>query len=166
MSIVDSLRRTDLFRDWDAGPLTKVADLCREVSFSRGTTIFNEGDQALEFYLLTDGRVVLEMDVRPVPERPVIPTAVEVVTNDEVFGWSALVAPYVYTLSAKCMTDCSALAIRGDALRKTMDYNTALGYKVMKQLAHIVGLRLMHTRLRLVTGLGLVASPKELYISE
>lgn len=162
MAIVDSLTRTDLFRDWDARHLSKVAALCRGVSFSRGTMIFKEGDEASEFYLLTHGKVVLEMEVHPVPDRPGVPTAVEVVTNDEVFGWSALVEPYVYTLSARCVANCTGLAIKGDVFRKTMDYNTALGYKVMKRLASIVGARLMNTRLRLVTGLGLIASEMEL----
>ncbi len=166
MSIIDSLKRTDLFGDWDSTHLAKVADFCRGVSFNRGTVIFKEGEEADEFYLLTNGRVVLEMDIRPVAERPVIPTAVEVVTEDEVFGWSALVEPYTYTLSARCVTHCSALAIRGDVFRRTMDYNPALGYRVMRQLARIVALRLAQTRQRLITGLGLVATEKELRTTE
>ena len=162
MAMIDTLKKNELLAGLDAHHLSKVADLCRGVSFQEGVIIFREQDEATELYLLTSGRVVLEMDVRPVPERPAIPTAVEVVDRDEAFGWSALVEPHTYTLSARCMTSCVALAIKGDLLRKAMDTDPVLGYKVMAQLAKLIGLRLAHTRLRLTTGIGLVLLDKEL----
>lgn len=162
MTVVDALRKSDLFGALDTGHVRKVADLCRGVSSREGTVIFEEGDEAVELYILTEGWVVLDMEVRPVSDRPAVPTAVELVGQGEFFGWSAVVEPYVYTLSARCMTSCTALAIKGDMLRKTMNDDPGLGYEVMKKLAQLIGLRLAHTRLRLTTGLGLVLHDKEL----
>jgi CRP-like cAMP-binding protein len=105
--------------------------------------------------------VALEIEVRPVPNRPGIPTAVEVVTKTEAFGWSALVEPHVYTSSARCLSNCQALAIRGDRLRGVMDDDPGLGYGLMKQLAELISIRLTHTRLRLTSGLGLILLGKE-----
>jgi len=166
MGITDTLKSSDVFGGLETGHLEKVSVLCRGGSFREGMMIFKEGDEAAEFYVLTDGRVVLEMEVQPVPSRPAIPTAVEVVTKGECFAWSALVEPYVYTLSARCMTNCTVLAIRGDLLRKAMADDTGLGYEVMKKLAKLISLRLVHTRLRLTSGLGLVLLGKELEVSE
>ncbi len=166
MALIDTLSSCDLFRGLDASHLEKLANLCRASSFRKGETIFAEGDEAKELYVLVDGRVALEMEVRPLPERPSIPTAVEVVTEGETLGWSALVEPYVYTLSARCMANCRALAINGDMLRRVMADDLILGYELMKRLTKIISLRLAHTRLRLTSGLGLVLLDKELKASK
>lgn len=165
-TLIDTLQSSELFRGLEAGHLGKVANLCRSRSYRKGETIFKEGDEATEIYILVDGRVVLEMEVHPVPDRPSIPTAVEVVTAGETLGWSALVEPYVYTLSARCMTNCRVLAINGDVLRRVMADDVILGYELMKRLTNIISLRLTHTRLRLTSGLGLVLLDKELKASK
>jgi len=166
MAIIDTLKSSELFGGLETAHLEKFSVLCRGGSYKQGMMIFNEGDEAAELYILTDGRVALEMQVCPVPNRPAIPTALEVVTKGECFGWSALVEPYVYTLSARCMTNCTVLAIKGDMLRKAMADDPVLGYEVMRKLAQLISLRLTHTRLRLTSGLGLILLGKELTVSE
>lgn len=162
MTIIDELKSSELFEGLEKSHLEKVSPLCRGGSYQQGTIIFKEGDKAEELYILTNGRVALEMELRPVPNRPAIPTALEVVTKGECFGWSALVEPYVYTLSARCMTNCTVLAIKGDLLRKAMADDPGLGYEAMKGLSKLIAFRLMYTRLRLTSGIGLVLLGKEL----
>jgi CRP/FNR family cyclic AMP-dependent transcriptional regulator len=166
MAMIDILKQSDLFGALDAAHLNKVATYSRGVSYREGEMIFREGDAAAELYILTDGRVALEMEVRPVPNRPAIPTALEVVSKNEFFGWSALVEPYVFTLSARCMTRCTAVAIKGDMFRKTMNDDPVLGYEIMKALCKLLSLRLANTRLRLISGIGLVLLDKELKLSQ
>jgi len=166
MAIIDTLKSSELFGGLETAHLEKFSVLCRGGSYKQGMMIFNEGDEAAELYILTDGRVALEMEVRPVPNRPAIPTALEVVIKGESFGWSALVEPYVYTLSARCMTNCTVLAIKGDMLRKAMADDPVLGYEVMGKLTQLISLRLTHTRLRLTSGLGLILLGKELAVDE
>jgi CRP-like cAMP-binding protein len=162
MGMIDTLRSSEFFGDLGIDPLQKVSMLCRGGSYREGMIIFKEGDEAAELYLLTDGRVALEMEVRPVPDRPAISTAVEVATKGECFGWSALVEPYIYTLSARCMSNCTVLAIKGDMLRKAMADDPVLSYELMKRLASLIARRLMHTQLRLTSGLGIALLGKEL----
>jgi CRP-like cAMP-binding protein len=166
MAIIEAVESSEIFAGLETSQLEKVSNLCRGRSYRQGMTIFNEGDEATELYILTDGRVALEMELRPVPNRPAIPTALEVVTKSECFGWSALVEPYVYTLSARCMANCTVVAINGDMLRRVMADERDVGYKVMKNLAKLISLRLTNTRLRLTSGLGLVLLGKELEVSE
>ena len=162
MALIDTLKSSELFAGLQTGHLEKVSSLCRGGSYRPGMVIFKEGDEATEFYILTEGRVVLEMELRPVPSRPAIPTALEVATKGECFGWSALVKPHLYTLTARCMTNCTVLAIKGDMLRKVMADDVGLGFELMTRLAQLVSLRLRHTRLRLTSGLGLILLGKEL----
>jgi len=166
MAIIDTLKSSELFGSLETGHLEKVSALCRGNSYHEGMMIFKEGDEATELYVLTDGKVALDMEVRPVPDRPGIPTSVEVVTRGESFGWSALVEPYGYTLSARCMTNCTVLAIKGDMLRKLMADDVGLGFELMKRLSKLISLRLAHTRLRLTSGLGLILLGKEAGASE
>ena len=162
MALIDTLKASEFFEGLETGHLEKLGNLCRGGSYREGEVILKEGDESAELYLLTNGRVALEMEVRPVPDRPAIPTAVEVVTKGEVFGWSAVVEPCIYKLSARCMTNCTVLAIKGDLLRKVMADDAGLGFELMKRIARLVSLRLTHTRLRLTNGLGLVLLDKEL----
>ena len=166
MAIIDTLKNSELFAGVEIHHLEKVSALCRGESYREGAMIFKEGDEATELYILTDGRVALEMQVRPVPDRAAIPTAVEVVSKGECFGWSALVEPHIYTLSARCMTNCTVLAIKGDILRKVIADDPVLGRELMKSVAQLISLRLSHTRLRLISGLGLVLLGKETGTSE
>jgi len=164
--IIDTLESSELFAGLGRSHLEKVSVLCRGGSYKEGAMIFKEGDEAAELYILTEGQVALEMKVQPVPNLPAIPTAVEVVTKGGCLGWSALVEPYVYTLSARCMTNCTVLAIKGDMLQKTMAADPVLGYEVMKRLARVISLRLTYTRLRLTSGLGLVLLGREMGTSK
>lgn len=165
MDIVDTLKKCELFSNLGAEHLEKLSLHCRDESFAQGVVLFKEGDEARELYILKEGRVVLEMEVRPIASRPAIPTAVELMIKNEIVGWSALVEPYVYTLSARCMTYCSTLAIRGDIFRQTMADDPVLGYEVMKQLSRIISLRLSNTRLRLINGMGIALLGREIEIT-
>lgn len=109
---------------------------------------------------------MLEMELCPLPDHPTIPTALEVVIKGGCLGWSAIAEPHVYTLSARCLTNCTVLAIKGDMLRKAMTDDLRLGYEVMKKLVQLVSLRLTHTRLRLTSGIGLILMGRELEGSE
>jgi CRP/FNR family cyclic AMP-dependent transcriptional regulator len=161
MAIIDSLKGSDLFKEMDEARLQKVAHFCRGQSFQRGSTVFKEGDDATELFLLTEGRIVLEMDVSTPGQQP-LPTGMEIVNPGEVFGWSAVVEPNVYKLTARCMTNCNALAMKGEMLKKAMNQDTGLGYHMMKKLSEIIALRLTYTRLRLSSGFGIPLSGREL----
>ena len=166
MTIINTLKSSELFGTLETEHLEKVSALCREESYQEGVMLFNAGNEATDLYVLTEGRVALEVEVRPVPDRPAIPIAVEVVTKGGSFGWSAVVEPNVYTLSARCITDCTVLAIKGDILRTVMADDTGLGFELMKHLARLARLRLVETRVRLTSGLGLLLLGKELGAAE
>jgi len=137
--MIDTLKSSALFGGLDKDHLERISVLCRGWSYREGKMVFNEGDEAAELYVLTDGRVALEMLRQVLPGRPAIPSAVDVVTKGECFGLAALVEPYVYTLSARCiMIPCTVLAIKGDMLRIAMDDDAGLGYEVMKRLTRLI----------------------------
>ena len=70
------------------------------------------------------------------------------ITN-EVFGWSALVEPYVYTATAKCVGKVDEVYIIGTDLIKLFEQNPEIGYIVTRNLSVMVSNRLMETREKL-----------------
>lgn len=160
MSQMGLLSRSEVFGSLTVQQVSRIEELCRDVTYTPGAMIFMEGDEAREFYVVDSGRVALELGVRPVANHPAITTALEIVTEGECFGWSALVEPHRYTTSARCLNHCSLLAIRGDALKGAMDSDPELGYRLMEKVAQIISQRLMHARQRLLSGHGLAVFPK------
>jgi len=162
LQIIEALKDSELLGGLDESRLEKISTLFQGDTCPKDAIIFDEGHEAAELYLLQSGRVALEMQVQPMPDGPVIPTALEVISKGECFGWSALVEPHFYTLAARCMTNSTVLAISGKTLRDAMADDPLLGYQIMGKLAEIVAHRLADTRLRLTSGLGLILLKQEI----
>jgi len=166
MNVTDVLGESELFHNLDSAHLKTVAGMCRGTSSRKDTTLFIEGDEATELYVLQSGRAVLEMQLHPMlDEGPVIPTPLEVVSEGGCFGWSALVEPYSYTLSARCLTNCTVLAVKGSRLRDAMASDSDLNGEIMKALAELIALRLVETRIRLSSGFGFILQGHEISTS-
>ena len=63
-------------------------------------------------------------------------------TPGQVVGWSALVEPYRYTLSATAWEPSQLLGISSGLLRRAMELNPGVGYRIMKALSEVMGRRL------------------------
>ena len=151
MAIINVLRSSKLFSGLSESELEKVASLSTEETHSAGSTIAREGERARKLYILKEGRVVLDIHIGHDPVRPATRATVRVVDRLESFGWSALVEPHVYTLSAECTEGCKLVAIDGERLRGLIDADHDLGFRVMKRLAAVIASRLRLTRHTLVT---------------
>jgi CRP-like cAMP-binding protein len=62
------------------------------------------------------------------------------------FGISALIAPHVYTLSARCVEDGTSLVMKQADLKKLMLEDHELGCTIMANLAQNLLARLKETR--------------------
>lgn len=105
-------------------------------SHAAGTTLFEKGDRADNFYILLKGRVKLTVG----DSGPVVYT---VSHPGEAFGWSALIGRDAYTASAVCAAECKTLRIERGELLKIMDADPAGGMTFFKNLAATLGNRLL-----------------------
>jgi hypothetical protein len=69
----------------------------------------------------------------------------------EVFGWSALVAPYIYTASAECVESGEEIRLKGSELLTVFGQSPLIGYTIMENLSANISLRLTQTRQRLAS---------------
>ena len=115
-----------------------------------GATIFQQGKPARHLYVLQHGKVGLQVLV-PSPNggwaRPML---VSTLGAGEAFGWSALVEPHVFSMSAIAMERCDLVMVEGEALREAMRRYLDLGYVVLSNLTRLMAQRLDQTRQALI----------------
>jgi len=147
MVTVELLKEFELFNGLTDDSLAKITKLCHVHDMHEGDLIFAEGTKAREIHLCHSGKVDILIWVR---ERWNKNIAVHRAVSGELFGWSALVAPYTYTASAECVESGDEIRIKGPELLAMFGQNPLIGYKVMENLGANVSTRLTQTRQKLV----------------
>jgi CRP-like cAMP-binding protein len=131
MCTVQVLKGFGLFKGLDDSELSKIAVLCHVNAMHEGDQIFKEGTRATDLNLCRNGKVNIVIWVREPWNKNVVVHRVE---PGEVFGWSALVAPYTYTASAECVESGEQVSIAGHELLAVLDQYPLVGYKIMSNL--------------------------------
>lgn len=156
MKVEEVLAKSQMFAGLSLEDIYDVARISREQAHRQGETIFQESEEAHNLYILVQGKVSLEMCIpQPAARGPMQSCEIRVVAPGASFGWSAVVDPYVYTLSARCVEACRSVAIDGARLRDLMESNHHIGYRVLKRLSATVSSRLKDTRQTLASERGL-----------
>ncbi len=145
MSIEDSIRRHRLFRDISDEDISSVAVYANEVTFNKDEFIFREGDKADSLYLITYGKVSLELSTAHRGR-----VMIQTIDEDDVLGVSWISPPYRWQFDARALTLTRAIRIDAYNLRRLCDENNALGYILMKRLIDVVIRRMQAVRLQLL----------------
>jgi len=106
-----------------------------------GTSLFRLGEPADRLFLTERGRIrlTLPMQVRGREED----VFVEERSPGQTVGWSALIPPYRFTLTATAsLHEAEVLALPREALLGYFAANPAAGYKIALNLAVVMGHRL------------------------
>jgi CRP-like cAMP-binding protein len=148
MVAVEVLKKFDLFTGLTRDSLNKLTELCNPYAMNEGDHIFAEGSKARDVHLCRRGKVDILIWMGKPWDRNI---AVHRAGSGEVFGWSALAAPYIYTASAECAESGEEIRLNGFELLALFKKNPAIGYAVMENLSAGISLRLTQTRQRLVS---------------
>jgi CRP-like cAMP-binding protein len=133
------------FKGLDPVYLKLVTGCASNARFDAGTTIFREGEDATQFYIVRQGKVAL--DVLAPGHGPVV---VETVEEGEVLGWSWLFAPYMWRFNARAVEMTRTIALDGKCLRDKCENDPAFGYEMMKRVANVMQDRLSALTLQLM----------------
>ncbi len=155
MISANQLKEFSFFNGFGEEELAKLAAVAAEETHDAGTQMYKNGDPARALFMIEEGKVVMVMDSYLGPHKPPMQVTVDVVTKGESMGWSALVDPFIYTLGALCIDRTRVIAFDAARLRKLMEEDCALGFRMMKATAKIIANRLTHTRIILVGERGL-----------
>jgi CRP-like cAMP-binding protein len=144
MSLIQMLKRSEVFMGLDDDDLQKIADLpsWQRCTFKEDERIFYEKDKATHFYILEEGEIKLFVTLHNKRTGEMTQVPVDTITKGDVFGWSSLVSPHTLTMTAVCIKQSIVLSVASDELANLMNENSALGYEVMKGLVRIISSRL------------------------
>lgn len=145
------LRRYPLFGFMDEAQLRAVAMLAEEIRPGAGETLFEEGQPATALYLLTEGVVELWYIVTDKHEQGLRREwYICDINPGELTGISAVIEPYVYVSTARATRPARLIRLEALALRELCQKDCALGYGLMRQIAHAAMERLRDTRIQLL----------------
>ncbi len=143
-SLYDLIKEQSFFAGLDARQLQLLAESAMETRFEIGQSIFEQGSPANRFYLILEGNVTLESDLK---DRGRI--SIQTLGPGDALGWSWLFPPYHVHLSARALEPTRAIFFFGTRLREQCEQDHDLGFELMKRIAEVMVNCLAATQRRL-----------------
>ena len=138
------LRRAAIFEELQDAEVERLLAVARQQHCHQGECLFLLGDHADRLYVVLRGKVELTFPlsfggvVRDVP--------VESKTPGSALGWSALVKPHRFTLSARAAETSELAAFLRQDLLRVFEAEPRIGCVVMRHIAEVVGRRLLQVQ--------------------
>ncbi len=146
---IEKLRNFELFRDLTDNELKDISEIAAKKEYEAGKNIFNERASANKFYIVSKGRVVINMKA----DGGLGHLPIDTIESGDVFGWSAIIEPYAYTAYARTVEDSELIVIDALALRNLFKKNSSLGFKFMSEISFVIASRLKQLNERFISSL-------------
>jgi CRP-like cAMP-binding protein len=146
-TMADFLGHTSLFEELDQSLLDWLAHQAVVQTYAMNDELFSQGSIADNLYLLIDGRVGFSLCDNG-DEHRVFLRAIEGAGSP--LGWSALVDPRRYRISARALEVTHVVALPGDNLQKLCEQQPGTCVRIMRRVLQIISSRLRLTRVRQV----------------
>lgn len=137
--MVEGLERLAIFDGLSGDQLRTIGERCELTKVKRGETIFHAGDPAQYLLFVRAGRVELRFQVEYAGAIDQYP--LDTVTANGACGWSAVIPPHKYTLTACAVEDSELIRIRQTDLQACCNADPRMGYRVMENIARTIGAR-------------------------
>jgi CRP-like cAMP-binding protein len=150
-SLVNFLKQSDIFYQFTPTQLELVANLCQEVVFNAGDTIFRENNASTELYVITQGEVDILINSGGTGSLPPnVDAPVARLRRGQSFGEVALVDEGLRSATARAsQKDTHLLVIPRDKLIMLCETYPQLGYRLMNNLAADLAMKIRNTDLRI-----------------
>jgi CRP-like cAMP-binding protein len=140
MGLDSFLQKIEVFQGLKERELTSLDPCCQEKSYRQNNKLFGEDEEAACLWAVKKGEVDLRFDL---PGRDTSDeTTIATITEGKCFGWSGMVPPYKYRLSAYCVSrTCQVILISREKLFQLFERDPRIGYVVMTNIATVIGTR-------------------------
>lgn len=137
----DLLGRAGLFNGLRSEDISRIVAIGRPHHLEQGEYLFFLGDSADRLFVVAEGKV--ELCFPMAVEKVVKDITIEVAGPGQTMGWSALVKPYRFTLSARAAVASHVVAFGRQDLLKFFANEPEIGYAVLTRISELVGIRLL-----------------------
>ena len=136
------LRDISCFRDLSDEQLENLAQITNALCYLPGHTLFEENKPGKLLFFLVKGDVEVFYNIGEAGQ-----VHVDTISGEEIAGCSALIEPYVYTASERCLTEVEVLEIDAEALRNLMQEDLSLGFAIQQRMIALLMDRITNFRL-------------------
>lgn len=145
LSKVGVLKKCALFQYLNDEQLGVIEKMCTEETFEPGKIICKQDKKSDKIYVVEDGLVGIILEVGPLSQRQV-----QSASKYEVFGWSAMIDPFVYTATVKAIKKTTALAFNGKKLHDLYLTKPEISCLVSRGLTSVIAGRLLEAYTQLL----------------
>jgi signal transduction histidine kinase len=138
----EMLERFSVLAGIPPADLGELGRICEIEDWSEGQVFVREGTPVDKLRLVLRGKAELDKQIQLGRHGSIRRATVTIIGPGGAVGWSALVAPYIFTLSGVCLEPCQFVAIDAQRLRDFMDAHPEIAYRIMQGIAELVGFRL------------------------
>jgi CRP/FNR family transcriptional regulator, cyclic AMP receptor protein len=132
--VIENLRKAEMFAGLTDDELVQVAQICKALRVPAGRTVFNEGDDGDEMYVIHDGSVRVMINTRTA-DGGVTPSTINTLYDGQCFGEVALLSSSLRTATVVAVDQTTLIVIREPDFRTLCDSSPRIGYAVMRSLA-------------------------------
>ncbi|MGB7338157.1 MAG: cyclic nucleotide-binding domain-containing protein [Phototrophicaceae bacterium] len=149
MSVASILSHADIFDEFTSIQLELVSSICDERHYQAGDVIFEENTVGNEMYVIASGEVDIQVDPALIGNKSDGSFTIATFRRGQVFGEVALVDEGLRSASAHCsQNDTHLVVIPRERLMLLCDQYSTLGYKLMRNLAADLAMKIRHTDLQ------------------
>ncbi len=137
------LRRYTFFGGLSMEHIVILAQHASEMTIDQGQFFFHEEDTLDAAYILVEGEVSILTEL---PEKK-MEIVTGVIKPGEMFGWSALLPPYLATASARASKPCRVIAFNCQVLRALFEEDAPFAFVLTQRIAQVIRERLQSLRI-------------------
>jgi CRP-like cAMP-binding protein len=151
MSVATILSQADIFDELTSTQLELVSSIADERHYQAGEVIFEENTTGDEMYIIASGEVEIQVDPSMIgDESDKGKFTIATFRRGQVFGEISLVDQGLRSAGARCSKqDTHLVVIPREKLMLLCDTYPQLGYKLMRNLAADLAMKIRHTDLHL-----------------
>jgi len=150
MSVVPILSQADIFEELSKTQLELIGSICQERHYQADDVLFEENTPGDEMYIIASGEVQIQVDPALIDGSDNTgATTIATLRRGQSFGEVALVDEGLRSASARCsQQDTHLIVIPRDKLMLLCDTYPQLGYRLMRNLAADLAMKIRHTDLQ------------------
>jgi CRP-like cAMP-binding protein len=132
--VIENLRKAEVFAGLSDEELVQVAQICKALRVPAGRTLFNEGDDGDEMYVIHDGSVRVMINARAA-DGGVTPSTINTLHDGQCFGEVGLLSASLRTATVAAVDQTTLIVLREPDFRALCERSPRIGYLVMRNIA-------------------------------